>query len=147
MPIGNFDRFLVLNSDGRVMGRGPLDPDVEDVLELCAWVVQRYAGTEAEHVGCDAAATEMALPRLPGDRLVVTPGTGGQPGSWEMRLEQVEKQPQPPPPPREMTPLVLGPAFAIAMAKAYTKGDPRKEVVEMWAEPVTLVEPGQAQAL
>jgi hypothetical protein len=106
-----FDDVLRLKGDGGVVAQGPLDPQDEELLELCAWVFQRSDD--------DAAATEMTTT---GGHLEFP---SGPPPKWKMVLGKVGN-----------ADLQPGDAFAVAVALMKIRGNQR---VVWWGHPITLV--------
>jgi hypothetical protein len=107
-----FDDVLRLIGDGGVIGQGPLDPQDEELLELCAWVFQRSDS--------DAAATEMTTT---GGHLEFPTGP---PPKWRMELGRVGDGD-------------LQPGDAFAVAVALTRNREGRQRVAWWGHPVRLV--------
>jgi hypothetical protein len=122
MPAGNFSDVLNLRpSDGGVDADGPLDAGAH-VLEICVWIVQRQPGN-----GNDAAATEMTTDPSGRAGFFEDPLTQTADRKWKLPVKHIEAS----------TPLVNGPAFAMALALIEDGSGQRKG--QLWAQSVVLM--------
>jgi hypothetical protein len=120
-----FKDKLKVNGDGRVIAKGPFDPDSEEIIELCAWVFQRDGSK-------DAAVTEMTHKDEHGNHHTLT-GEGELKTNlvrkeWSMKLAKVGKEPMKP----------GQDAFAVAVAMIEDKKTGDQQVI-WWGHPVELV--------
>jgi hypothetical protein len=120
-----FENKLEVDGDGRVIAKGPFDPNSEKIIELCAWVFQRKGNK-------DAAVTEMTHQDVHGNHHTLT-GEGeldtvSVPGEWSMKLAKIGKGD-----------MKSGQdAFAVAVAMIENKKTGDQQVV-WWGHPVELV--------
>jgi hypothetical protein len=63
MPGGNFDYELIVQPNGVVLARGPLDATVSAVTDLCIWIFQKIDDVDAiaQDMGSPVPANQPGL--------------------------------------------------------------------------------------
>jgi hypothetical protein len=130
MPGGNFDYELKVRANGTVEARGPLDAEVEKVVELDIWVFQKI-----DDVDAIANAMGPPEPNNPnGLHVFLGPGAGNP--HWELLLPRRYGSPK----------FVEGSATAMGIG-AFVDKQGHHQTTYWWSEAVTLeYKPARASA-
>jgi hypothetical protein len=124
VPAGNFDDELNVTANGTVHARGPLDPSVTAVTEMCVWVLQRDGAD-------DAIANAMGMPDMPGmPSDLKVHGLGTANAHWVFPLKNRFKK------------VDYCEGSATASAFAVFVDDQGQQRGFFWSEPVKLSGPG-----
>src|SRR5688572_12070859 len=127
-PMLKFDDELEVEGNGVVIATGPFDPEVEEIIELCAWVYQRDPN------GNELGATEMTehhgdhheLLRNAEGAFTVHTGADPHDGHWRLPLGRVGQG--------DLQP---GEAFGVAVAMISETANGNQRVI-WWGHPLRL---------